>query len=548
MSIRQPRMHAGAHAHVDEQEHDHPDTRALARHASVLTPLVTPSILAAVLLLGGCGSDDAGDGGATGTGGSGAQGGGGAGGGTPAECVPSEAQGPVDDSCGIFVAPSGNDDTGLGTKLSPYATIGKGLEKATDKPIYLCADAFTETVVIAKSVDIFGGLDCAANWTWVGQTTKTALTSTAGAIPLSVAAAGSGSHITDVAITAAAGTQGTGESSVAALVDQAQVLFERCELTAQAGADGALGDTPPGRGQDGVKGPDGVVGCQGTALVIPLNAATVSCTTGGTSTGGLGGVGTVNTNGGAGSDGESNPAVSSPAVNGGAGQTISAQPGNGTQGADGAPGAPGAGATGIGTIDSTAGYVGVPGQDGQGNGSPAQGGGAGGGARGSVACSNGSFAGPAGTGGGTGGCGGLPGSAGGPGGSSIALISLNATVTLAACTFTAANGGTGGQGSPGQEGGNGLGGGALGTGNNNNSGAGGGGGKGGQGGAAGGGHGGHSLGIAFDGGTAPVLTDTTFSLGTLGVGGPGGISPALDGEAGQSCQSLDFASGSCTNG
>jgi hypothetical protein len=406
------------------------------------------------------------------TGGSGAQGGGGAGGGTPAECVPSEAQGPVDDGCGIFVAPSGNDDTGLGTKASPYATIGKGLAETTGKPIYLCADAFTETVVITEGVDIFGGLDCAADWSWVGQTTKTALTSMAGAIPLSVTAAGSGSHITDLAITAAAGTQGTGESSIAALVDQAEVLFDRCELTAQAGADGAVGDTPPGRGDDGVKGPDGVVGCQGTALVIPLDAATVTCTTGGTSTGGLGGVGTANTNGGAGSDGESNPAVSSPAVNGSAGQTTSGQPGTGTQGADGAPGGPGAGATGIGTIDSTVGYVGVPGQDGQGNGSPAQGGGAGGGARGSVACTNGSFAGPAGGGGGTGGCGGLPGSGGGAGGSSIALISLNATVTFTACSLTAASGGTGGQGSPGQEGGNGLGGGLPGSGNNNNSGAG----------------------------------------------------------------------------
>jgi hypothetical protein len=486
--------------------------------------------------------------GSTGTGGSGAQGGGGTGGSTPVECIPSENPGSVDDSCGVFVAPSGNDDTGLGTKGSPYATIGKGLSQPGGKPIYLCADAFTETVVITQGVDIFGGLDCAAGWGWVGQTTKTALTSTAAAIPLSVTSAGSGSHVTDVAITAAPGTPASGESSIAALVDQAQVLFERCELAAQAGADGVTGDTPAGQGQAGIKGPDGVNGCTAAGSVFPAPPVTRTCDTGGTTSGGQGGIGNSGTNGGAGSDGESNPAVSSPAVNGSAGQTTAVPPGTGTLGEDGAPGVPGTGATGIGFINSTVGYAGVPGQDGQGNGSPAQGGGAGGGARGSVACTSGSFAGPAGGGGGTGGCGGLPGYGGGAGGSSIALVSLNATVTLTACSLTAANGGTGGQGSPGQEGGNGLGGGLPGSGNNNNSGAGGSGGKGGQGGAAGGGHGGHSLGIAFDAGAAPVLTDTTFSLGALGPGGAGGVSPALDGEAGQSCQSLDFASSTCTNG
>ena len=61
--------------------------------------------------------------------------------------------------------------------------------------------------------------------------------------------------------------------------------------------------------------------------------------------------------------------------------------------------------------------------------------------------------------------------------------------------------------------------------------AGGNGGKGGNGGNGGGGLGGHSLGVAFSGGTAPVLDNATKNATTFGTNGTGGLGGAMNADS-----------------
>jgi hypothetical protein len=113
-------------------------------------------------------------------------GGGGSDGGTPVECVPSESTAIVADTCGVFVAVSG-DDSNDGTKDSPVATLGKAVELAgagSSKRVYACAETFEEALVLDGGIEMYGGLDCAKGWAYAGATSKTTLTAEADAIPL----------------------------------------------------------------------------------------------------------------------------------------------------------------------------------------------------------------------------------------------------------------------------------------------------------------------------------------------------------------------------
>ena len=70
------------------------------------------------------------------------------------KCVPSEAEGPVDDTCGIFVSSSLGDDGNTGTtKDKPFKTIGAALMANKGKPIYVCAetDAYNESITVTTS-------------------------------------------------------------------------------------------------------------------------------------------------------------------------------------------------------------------------------------------------------------------------------------------------------------------------------------------------------------------------------------------------------------
>lgn len=202
------------------------------------------------------------------TGSSTSTGGGGGGGGAPAGCVPSESAEPVADSCGVFVSSSLGMDGNEAVKAAPAKTIGKAIEQAKSKGgrVYACAEEFAEAVTIAQGVTIYGGLDCAKVWAYVGATKKTALTAEADAIPLSVMSAASGTEIYDVAITAADAMK-EGGSSIALLDDGAELLLMRVDLVAGAGKAGASGATQSkvvtpatAKGKDGADEMEGSAG------------------------------------------------------------------------------------------------------------------------------------------------------------------------------------------------------------------------------------------------------------------------------------------------
>ncbi|WP_438008006.1 PGRS family protein [Sorangium sp. So ce321] len=458
----------------------------------------------------------------------------------PSGCVPSEIDGTVDDACGVFVASTG-DDGSAGTQAEPVATLAEALRRAVEKGagVYACAETFKEAVEFPAGTKLFGGLDCANGWRWIGETAKTVVTPGEEAIALKVMRGEGAVRIEDVSVRAA-DAQAQGASSIAILVDGAEAELVRCELIAGNGADGAEGEdapsevpaqAPPGNaGRDACSDLDGT---PGPDVTLSGGAQVVNECGGELSIGGSGGDGNA-TNGGGGDVGQVGVEGQ-----GGAGEpaTMSlswscgvtpgdASKGGGNAGANGPPGEAGVAASGLGTLSSS-GYAGVSGGVG-GTGTPGQGGGGGGGARGGAAICPGSLqgAGASGGSGGSGGCGGLPGQGGGAGGASIALASVEGKVTLKDCVLKARNGGKGGAGGDLQPGGaGGVGGvGGMGVGGSKNACDGGKGGQGGNGGPGGGGLGGPSLAIAYRGEGVKQQGQTTLTPGTEGAGGPGGSS------------------------
>jgi hypothetical protein len=455
----------------------------------------------------------------------------GEGGAAPTGCVPSKNADAVDNSCGVFVATSG-DDAGSGAKETPVKTLAAAIALAqTNKTgrVYACAEEFEEAVEVAAGVTIYGGLDCANAWRWAVETKKTTLTAAEGTIPLTMRG-GDGAakvRIEDVHVQARAIDSGNvelrGASSIAALADSVIVELARCVVEAGDAAPGAAGaayETSAGAGSDGNSGNEA---CSASMIFgggETLNDCGTPGDTSDDSIGGGGGVGQQN------SGGDGTNGTPGAAMNGGTGETALTVCTPGTDGDSGVAGTSGTGAAGLGELSAT-GYAGTAGGDGM-KGAPAQGGGGGGGAKGGTGanqCTPGSGGGASGGSGGAGGCGGAGGKGGGAGGSSIALISLDATLYFDAVTLKTGRGAAGGAGGLGQNGGNGGAGGPGGsvpatvvdlkTGCD-----GGKGGKGGAGGPGGGGLGGHSIGIAYRG-TAPEITGATVTTGEAGPGGAG---------------------------
>jgi hypothetical protein len=103
-------------------------------------------------------------------------------GGTPVGCVPSQNEEAAGDTCGVFVATSGNDG-GAGTKSEPMKTLGAGIARAQEngtRRVYACAETFEEPIEVPGGVTVFGGLDCANGWAWIGETTRTTVTAAEG--------------------------------------------------------------------------------------------------------------------------------------------------------------------------------------------------------------------------------------------------------------------------------------------------------------------------------------------------------------------------------
>jgi hypothetical protein len=448
----------------------------------------------------------------------------GTGGGTPAACVPSANDTPVDDTCGVFVSGSLGKDGGAGNKSAPVKTLQQAIDKAKGRPIYACAEALTGSVTLASGSAIYGGLDCTKGWAYVGATKKSALTGEADKPALTFAKEASGAEITDFTIQAANATA-TGGSSIAVIADQVMASLTRCDLVAGDGASGADGQgaasTSAQAGKDGTKGGDacsfGTV--NGGAQVENTCGMEISV-------GGNGGNGTQ-TNGTAGSPGLPNNGggQAGQGDDGSVGWSCAGNGGEGKTGLPGESGKEGAGAatTDLGALTAT-GFTPVAGGDGQ-PGKIGQGGGGGGGVKGgTVACGGKPPGGASGGSGGAGGCGGAGGKGGKGGGASLALVSLKASLTLTEVTLTTGKGGKGGAGGDLQKGGtSGLGGlGGSDGGTTLNAGCkGGDGGNGGNGGPGGGGRGGHAIGLVFSG-MAPTMDVKQMTIGTAGPGGAGG--------------------------
>lgn len=471
---------------------------------------------------------------------------GGAGGSTPSSCIPFENHkdtgSPIKDSCGIFVRLSG-DDANEGTlKAKPVKTVFRAIElaKGLGKPIYVCAEIFPEAVEVPKGIEIYGGLNCAASWTYVGDTKKTTFAPDPDLIPVRFSLEGDSpkaAHVEDIIARAADATM-PGGSSIAAVADAVPVQIIRSELIAGTGKFGDDGPAPaapvePQMASDpAIKGNGGSAACMGGGMGN-LGAdpkVNLACNT---SIGGGGGIG-LEIEGKKGENGAPEPSPNPNSFGLGGAGAMGSGCTEGTNGANGEGGPVGGGAktADVGNVEYT-GYTGVGGKNGE-DGRPGQGGGGGGAAKGKMGCY-----GASGGGGGAGGCGGLGGVGGQAGGSSIALISLGAMLTLTEVKLTAGNGGNGGAGGMGQQGGIGGQGGSGGTGASgvtptNPACAGGNGGLGGQGGRGGGGRGGHSIGIAWKGTPPPEVTAEAITIGGAGTGGVGdepGGGPGTDGEA-----------------
>ncbi|WP_437958871.1 hypothetical protein WME76_03880 [Sorangium sp. So ce119] len=462
---------------------------------------------------------------------------------------PTQNAGTVTDECAVFasaMAEAGGD----GTKAKPYASLAEAVAKANGKRVLACASgAFGESVTIEAGVEVIGGFDCKAEWTW-SEEARSAIEGPAGAVALTMTEGASGAKLRSFSIRAASATE-PGGSSIGVTVADVEAELAQVDVTAGDAMDGASGETPTQAPQAGASAPDTEQtrpsnACAAPNLVIGGTAGTTICEDGETrgGDGGTGGItGTEEGNGARGEDGAPLPEPNPDGYGiGGIGQTG----GNCRQGEPGAPGA--SGDAGIAGSDTTLTLAGVTGGDGGTGttGKKGQGGGGGGGAKAGMFCSLGPTlvdgVGASGGGGGAGGCGGKGGGGGKAGGSSLGIVSLGTKLVLTEVTVAvgkAGNGGNGAGGRGGAAGGSGATGGTASPLGGSIGCRGGDGGQGGMGGAGAGGRGGHAVGLAYAAAPGAAVTLANFMGGTAGEGGgtaPGGNA----GEVGVSGECWDF--------
>ncbi|HSO00186.1 MAG TPA: hypothetical protein VLS89_17965, partial [Candidatus Nanopelagicales bacterium] len=348
-------------------------------------------------------------------------------------CVADPASGRPEDRCGIFVSSSLGSDDNPGTRAQPVRSmeLAIALAQGGTKRVYACAETFSEPVQLPSGVELWGGLACEDDWSYVGIARATVLSPDAGAIPLRVEPGEGSSIVADVRAEAADAIE-PGGSSIAVIVTQgAAVAILRSALIAGDGAPGAKGeDGGSGPAQSGTPGENGSDACSTTTVQGGPAVETVCGDL--RSVGGQGGQGGVNA-GSTGFDGQPEPVPNPQGFGlGGIGQTSNGpdcQPGQ--MGISGLSGAHGLGGSGVGRI-SAEGWQGVNGKDGV-DGLPGQGGGGGGGRRGGAVLCGANFSNRGGAGagsGGGGGCGGRGGLGGGYGGASIGLLALSGDVAL----------------------------------------------------------------------------------------------------------------------
>jgi hypothetical protein len=434
-----------------------------------------------------------------------------------APCDPTKT--PDQDSCvineayGVFVSPNGDDDSGDGSRATPYATLATAIAKAKGdtKRVYACADAgdYAESLDLDATTNglaLYGGFSCSD---WHYSTSAQSRLASDTTLALHVEGV-SGLTIQDFRIDAADATT-PGDSSIGVFVSSSSgVVFDRVRIDAGKGANGANGTVTafvyPNRTDLDGNSTTTTTGADPKVCMCPTNQQT---------SGGSGGVAQPGGQGG----GNGTPSYSGPGGEAGTpgSCTSGGAPGAGKDGATATAMSPASGAQTLGALTSsgwtptagTDGTDGAPGQGGGGGASSATGGGGGG------AC---------------GGCGGAGGKGGQGGGGSIALVAFKSSVILDNVDLYASNAGKGGSGIAGQAAqtesgfaGNGTMGGCQG----------GAGGLGADGAASGGGAGGISAAILWSGDAAPVQSGVTIMLGTAGAKGVGGKAGVNDGVAGK---------------
>ncbi len=449
-----------------------------------------------------------------------------------------------------FVAPPPlGSDSNAGTRLAPFATIGKALDAASiaGTSVLVSKGDYSENLSLKSGVSIFGGYDAGERWVRRAdsQSRLIAHETAVSAIDLPAKVVLDRIHIRTSSATLGAPTIGLWVvgSDVEVRSSSISVGHGAPGVPGAQGAQGVAG-APGGAGQPGDSGgsANGGGGGPGVSSCAPE-------TTG--SGGGIGGY-----DNGAGAPGEPNGALA--AGPGGAGAAGCATcsscngPTHGAVGSDGSPGTTpgtvgtdglGASSAGVWVLDEWVPGAGEPGGPGTYGSGGSGGGGGGGGANDCYAnvfsecVSGGSVCnadrGGGGGGGGGGGCGAEGGQGGGGGGASFGVVVLRSTVALDRTTVSVGDGGAGGAGGEGGPVGPGGPGGEPGQGRDD-SGAGGRGGAGapgGAGGSGGGGAGGSSWCVYVGPSSTFVETSATFNPGSPGPGGTG-ANPGPPGEGG----------------
>ncbi|WP_438033121.1 hypothetical protein [Sorangium sp. So ce204] len=449
------------------------------------------------------------------------------------EADPAQDASTATDECAVFASASA-EPGGDGTKAQPYASLAEAVANANGKRVLACASgAFAESVRIEAGVEVIGGFDCAAEWTWSAEA-RSAIEAPAGQIALTLSEGASGAKVRSFAVRAASATE-PGRSSIGVAVAAIEAELAKVDVTAGDGMDGAKGETPAEAPQVGASA---ATMSASNACALPADvrggeAGVTTCEDGETRGGRGGPGGSPGMDEGNGQRGEDGAPMPEENPNnkglGGIGQTDAAE--ECRRGEDGKSGESGTvGAAGSDTTLTLAGIAGGDGGTGT-SGKRGQGGGGGGGAKAGLFCQPGADIvegpGASGGGGGAGGCGGKGGGGGKAGGSSIGILSLGTKLELADVTVAVGKAGKGGDGAGGRggaAGGSGGPGGAASSLGGSIGCRGGDGGQGGTGGPGAGGRGGHAVGIAYAAalGEAPAVQFTPGTAGDGGSAAPGG--------------------------
>lgn len=363
------------------------------------------------------------------------------------------------ETLGVFVTEKGND-AGDGSRTRPFATIQHGIDVAmkVGKRVYVCAGSYSESLTIADSISVIGGLDCSQlEWKPASADARSKIVA-----PTSPAITARGitsaTRVSNLDVLAPNATQESG-SSIGLLAERAPALVvASSSITAGDGAKGKDGSDGVQLVQTGtLDGTPSQPWAVCSALTCKLvagnryekpggNAGATSVCSGAPGhdgemggTGGSGGLYRVVRD-------EAGSFVALPYENNPANL---AEGGGSRTSAVGAAGVDGANAALVGTLGAE-GYApasGVAGTDGQ----PGKGGSGGAGAFPSflnlASYEDATIRGMSGAGGGAGGCPGLAGQPGGGGGASIAVALVESPIVLEDTRVASGTGGAPGLGS-----------------------------------------------------------------------------------------------------